>query len=149
MSLSPVSVIDTVRQSPMKQCSLDSVPTWLLKDSIDLLAPFITRIINISLTNGHVSPVLKNAYRTQLVKKCGLDVNEVCNYRLVSNLSLLSKTLEKAVSQQLERYLTRAGLLPSHQSAYRKHHFTESLATSNVRSHQPSGHREKWHLRRF
>jgi len=34
--------------------------------------------INISLTNGYVSPVLKNAYIT-LVKKCGLDVNEVCS----------------------------------------------------------------------
>jgi len=66
----------------------------------------------------------------------------VCNYRPVSNLSLLSKTLEKAVSQQLEWYLTRAGLFPSHQSAYRKHHSTESLllrVTSDLISHLDKG----------
>jgi len=71
-----------------------------------------------------------------------LDVNEVCNYGPVFNLSLLSKTLERAVSQQLERYLTRAGLFPSHQSAYRKNHSTESLllrVTSDLISHLDKG----------
>jgi len=45
VSFTPVSDADTaqlVRQTPVKQCSLDPVPTWLLKDCIDLLAPFIT-----------------------------------------------------------------------------------------------------------
>ena len=31
-----------VRQAPMKQCSIDPLPIWLLKDCIDLLAPFYT-----------------------------------------------------------------------------------------------------------
>jgi len=41
----PLSVSDTaglVKLAPMKQCSLDPLPTWLLKDSIDMLSPFIT-----------------------------------------------------------------------------------------------------------
>ena len=145
LSFSPLSVNDTLRpvhQAPMKQCSLDPVPTWLLKDSIELLAPFITNVINISLSNGCVSPLLKNAYITPLVKKSGLDVNEACNYRPVSNLSVLSKILERAVSQQLQRYLSRAGLFPSNQSAYRKYHSTESLllrVTSDLISHLDQG----------
>ena len=80
----------------------------------------------------------------------GLDANEAGNYRAVSNLSVLSKTLEKAVSQQLERHLPSSGLFPSHQSAYRKGHSTESLllrVTSDLISHLDQPTRAKWHLR--
>ena len=54
------------------------------------------------------------------------DVDATENYRPVSNLPVLSKTLERAVSQQMESYLTAAALLPRHQSAYRKGHSTET-----------------------
>jgi len=105
----------------MKQCSIDHVPTWLLKDYIDLLGPFITSIINTSLTNGCVPSVFKHAYVTPHLKKSGLDKNEAGNYRPVFNLSLqLSKILEKAVSLQIDSYLTGAKLFATHQSAYRK-----------------------------
>jgi len=70
----------------------------------------------------------KSAYLTPLLKKSGLDLNEACNYRPVSNLSFLSKILEKAVSRQLDSYLTGAKLFSSHQSAYRKFHSTETDA---------------------
>ena len=114
-----------VRQAPLKQCSLDPVPTCrLLKDCIDLLAPFITSIISTSLTNGCVPSVFKHAYVTPLFKKSGLDKNEAGNYRPVSNLS---KMLEKAVSRQIDSYLTGAKLFASHQSSYRKFHSTETV----------------------
>lgn len=60
----------------------------------------------------------------------------------VSNLSVLSKTLERAVSRQLERYLSSAGLFPSHQSAYRKHHSTETVllrVCSDIITHLDKG----------
>src|SRR6218665_3533498 len=41
-------------------------------------------------------------------------------------LSFLSKLLERVVSVQLTEYLSSAGLLPVHQSAYRKCHSTET-----------------------
>ena len=65
-------------------------------------------------------------YITPLLKKPGSDVDATENYRPVSNLPVLSKTLERAVSQQMESYLSAAGLLPRHQSAYRKGHSTET-----------------------
>jgi len=66
--------------------------------------------------------------RRQLVDvlKPGLDVDVVENYRPVSNLSSLSKLLERAVCNQLELHLVDAGLFPQHQSAYRKGHSTET-----------------------
>jgi len=69
-------------------------------------------------------------------------LNEACNYRPVSNLSFLSKILEKAVSRQLDSYLTGAKLFPSHQSAYRKFHSTETVllrVTSDLVSHLDKG----------
>lgn len=55
-----------------------------------------------------------------------LDQSDLSNFRPVSNLSFLSKLLEKAVSSQLTKYLDCNSLLPECQSAYRKHHSTET-----------------------
>ena len=118
-----------IRATPLKQCATDPIPTWLLKDCSDLLAPCITQIINCSLVTGYVPIALKQAYDTPLMKKMGLDENTAANYRPVSNLSVLSKLLERVVSQQTERYLSIEGHFPPHQSAYRKHHSTETVLT--------------------
>ena len=126
-ALSIADVAHLVREAPMKQCSFDPVPTWLLKDCIHLLAPFVTSIINGSLTNGCVPSAFKSAYITTLLKKSGLVLNEACKYRPVFNLSFLSNILEKAVSRQLDSYLTGAKLFPSHQSADRKILSTETV----------------------
>ena len=48
------------------------------------------------------------------------------NYWPISNLSFLSKTLERIVASQIEGYLTTNGLFAKMQSAYRKHHSTET-----------------------
>ena len=118
------------------------MPTRLLKDCIHLLAPFITSIINRSLTNACVPLAFKSAHITPLLKKSGLHLNEACNYRPVSNLSFLSKILEKAVGRQLYSYLTGAKLFSSHQSAYRKFLSTETVllrVTSDLVSHLDKG----------
>ena len=48
------------------------------------------------------------------------------NYRPVSNLNFISKILERVVAVQLQTHLDEAGLMTAFQSAYRKHHSTES-----------------------
>jgi len=50
----------------------------------------------------------------------------MANYRPVSNVTFMSKIVERAVAKQLHRYLEVNGLLPRHQSAYRRHHSTET-----------------------
>ena len=42
---------------------------------------------------------------TPLLKKPGLDTSDMANFRPVSNLSFMSKVVEKAVSTQLNEYL--------------------------------------------
>ena len=96
-------------QCPAKQSSLDPTPKWLLKDCIDLLSPYLTHLFNASQSSGCVPDLFKVAYITPLLKKPGTDIDAVENYRPVSNLSVLSKMLERAVTQQLESYLGTVG----------------------------------------
>ena len=68
----------------------------------------------------------KAADITPLLKKPSLDVTDVKSYRPISNLSVLSKLLERLVAQQLIGYLKSSKLFPPYQSAYRLNHSTET-----------------------
>jgi hypothetical protein len=60
----PVSVTDVLKliaSSPTKSCSLDPLPTELIKANKNELAPAICSIINISLFNGVFPAVYQNA----------------------------------------------------------------------------------------
>ena len=59
---------------------------------------------------------------TPLLKKPSLDRNLLKNYRPVSNLSFISKLIEKIVAKQLNNYIDSEGL----SNAYRRLHSTES-----------------------
>ena len=61
-----------------------------------------------------------------ILKKTDLDPNILKNFRPVSNLSFISKPLEKIVANQLDNYLERGSLYEPLQSAYRKQHSTET-----------------------
>jgi len=78
------------------------------------------------LSEGYVPKSQKTAYITPHLKKRGLDRSENKNYRPVSNLSFLSKLLEKTVANQLIDFLEKTNALPLHQSAYRKYFSTET-----------------------
>ena len=41
-----------IGKTASKSCSSDPVPTWLLKEHLDVLLPVITDIVNLSLKSG-------------------------------------------------------------------------------------------------
>jgi len=45
----------------------------------------------------------------------GLDRTDIANFRPVSNLTFMSKVVERAAASQLNAYLSANGLLPRHQ----------------------------------
>ena len=109
-----------------KQCSSDSVWMHVPKSSIGMLAPFLVKLFNQSLLHVLVLTAFKAAYITPLLKKPDLDPADVQSYRLISNLSVLSKLHERLVASQLVDYLSASMLLPDLQSAYRVHHSMET-----------------------
>ena len=86
-------------------------------------------MVNASLADGRLPELQKHAIVSPLLKKPGWDVDDMANYRPVSNLTLVSKVTERAVASQCE-YLAANDLLPRYQSAYQKKHSTCLLYTS-------------------
>ena len=84
-----------------------------------MVSPFLVKLFNNSLTLGVVPAAFKSAYVTPLLKKADLDPTDVKSYRPISNLSVLSKLLERIVARQLIDYLKTSWLLSRLQSAYR------------------------------
>ena len=85
----------------------------------------MTRIANDSLLSGSFPSVCKHAVAKLLLRKPALDHSDLKNYRPVSNLSFLSKVIEKIVLRQLFDYLDSNDLLCPSQSAYRPCHSPE------------------------
>ena len=80
-----------IMNSPSKSCSLDPIPTFILKEVIDIVLPFLTVMCNASLQEGLLSVSQRHAIITPLLKKQSLDPTELKNYRPVSNLTFMSK----------------------------------------------------------
>ena len=113
--------------SPSKHCASDPIPTWLLKECIDILAPSILKIVNTSISTSSLPSTYKHSIITPLLKKPSLDAEIMKNYRPVSNLNFISKILEKVVVSRINSYKEEYNLYVQNQSAYRRHHSTESF----------------------
>ena len=128
----PVSqefVRDLLKRTPPKSCELDSMPTTLMYECMDVLLPSLTHITNESLTTGVFPPDFKTAIAKPQLKKQNLDPNNVKNYRPISNLAFLSKLLQKTVLCQLQDHLKSNDLYSPFQSAYQTGHSTETALT--------------------
>ena len=109
---------------------IDPLPLSLFHKLAFILTPFILNIINISLHSGIVPSSLKHAIIKPILKKPGLDIECLSNYRPISQLPFISKILERIVSKQLINYLNANSLFDTRQSAYRKFHSPETLLLS-------------------
>ena len=90
------------------------------------MAPVLTVIVNTSLLCADFTPELKRAFVTPLIKKLILDYEIFKNYRPVSNLSFVSKLIERIICVQLVDRLNENDLYEIFQSAYRQLHSTET-----------------------
>ena len=118
--------IQIIKSTPNKSCDLDPIPTSLVLDCISVLLTPIRNIVNYSLQEGSFPSCFKTAHVTPLLKKAGLDKNILKNYRPVSNLSYISKLIEKAVARQINEHIAHEGISNENQSAYRVFHSTET-----------------------
>ena len=79
-----------------------------------------------SLSSGFVPETLKVDQVIPLIKKPKLERNEFKNYGPIFYLKFISKTIERAASAQLAKYLQENGLHGPKRYAYRKYHSTET-----------------------
>lgn len=68
-SLSEHNVSDLINNSAKRTCTLDPMPTCLIQDSLDMLLPVITKLVNPSLSTGHFPDEWKEAVITPYIKK--------------------------------------------------------------------------------
>ena len=119
-----------ITNSPTKSCDLDPIPTFILKEMLDVLLPFITLLCNTSLQEGNLPVTQRHALVTPILKHGNLDHSNLKNYRPVSNLTFISKVIERLVAEQINKYLSDNKMLSTKQSAYRKCHSTETALLS-------------------
>ncbi|XP_051719341.1 uncharacterized protein LOC127495917 [Ctenopharyngodon idella] len=87
-------------------------------------------MINSSLHTGTFPTAFKQARITPLLKKPTLNPALLENYRPVSLLPFIAKTLERVVFNQLSTYLTQNNLLDNNQSGFKSGHSTETALLS-------------------
>ena len=85
------------------------------------------------MCGGYFPASQKIASITPILKKASLDPLDLGHYRPISNLTFLSKLLERAAYEQIVGHMECHHLLPPLQSAYQKHRSTET-ATIKVMS---------------
>ena len=126
------AVEKAVQSRPSKHCPLDPIPTWLLKNSTDILVPYLTELTNQSFSSGVFPYDLKTAILKPLLKKLGLDPENFKNLRPIINIAFLSKLLESLACEQYVDHLKKCNLAEMFQSAYREGH---SVETALIRVH--------------
>ena len=101
MPVTEDEVSKCIYDSPNKLCSLDPIPTFLLKDCLDILLPSITKLVNYSLIDGSFPNAFKKGVVTNLIKKGSLPRHNLENYRPLSGLCFLSKLVERVLAKQV------------------------------------------------
>ena len=114
-------------KAAMKSCPLDPALTSVVLQVLDVLLPVITCMISMSFESELFAEKWRQVLVLPTLKKCGLDI-AYNNFRPVSNLPCVSKLSERAAADQLIDHMTTCinGLHLELQSAYKKHHSTES-----------------------
>ena len=101
---------------------VDGISAKVLKDAKFIIAPVLTKIINLGYKKNIFPDELKIAVVKAIHKKeCH---NNPANYRPISILSVISKVFERSAVDQLVKHFETNNLLSGCQHAYRKGHST-------------------------
>ncbi len=125
----PISFLDLqeiVCQFKPSGSSVDFIPPYFLKQVLDTVGPYLVTMINRCFETSSVPEMLKHATVLPSLKRPNLDPSVLANYRPISNLSFITKILEKVVLQQLQKFLDENKIFEVFQSGFRKYHSTET-----------------------
>ena len=117
---------ECILNSAPKSYELDPIPPKLLIECLYSIIPSLSDQFNSSLASCIFPQCFKSALVTPILKKRCLDLNDLNNYRPVSNLCFIAKILGKLVLSQVSSYLNSQNLNNTCQSACRPGHSTET-----------------------
>ena len=108
------------RVKPNSATGHDDIPPFLIRRLAEFISPNITQIYNSSIFNGIFPSIWKKANVTAIYKNKG-SKSDVENYRPISVLPILGRTLEKAICTQLQQFCDVNTIIPKQQFGFRKH----------------------------
>ena len=88
---------------PSKSCRSDPIPTTLPKEILPSVIDFITDIVSQSIQEGDMPDNTKGSLMKPSLKKANLDLLDK-NLRPVSNLSFISKLIERCAASNIVTY---------------------------------------------
>ena len=98
----------SLSRTPAKHCLLDPVPTWLVKRASDVLAPVLNKICYASLKSEDLPDTQKSALVFRRLKKPTMDAEDANSHRPISNLSFVSKFVERVVASNCQQLFLSA-----------------------------------------
>ena len=87
--MSPEQVEKMIKSASSATCTLDPIPTWILKQCFQELLPTITRMVNLSLASGEFPQMTKKALIKPLIKKQSLDTGDYTTPRQLAMIYIL------------------------------------------------------------
>ena len=118
----PSEVVSLIRLAPGKTSPLDIIPISVLKECRDEMATVISHIASMSFRSGKFPASMRSGLVTPLLKKPGLDADDYKNFRPITNLSTVSKIIERLALARLKPQITSSPNFCRLQSAYHQGH---------------------------
>jgi len=122
----PSEIRKIINHTCNKTSPLDSFPHLVLKNCATILSIAISQLTNLSFQEGHFPSIYKTAQILPLIKKSNLDPSNPSNFRPISNLSTISKIIERVTLSRLQPHITSNPNYTAYQSAYRHNYSTET-----------------------
>ena len=107
-------------------CKLDPFCTSIIMQHSLHFIPVYVHLINLCFSTGIFPTGFKSAVVKPLLKKPTLDYEVLKNFRPISNLTFLSKLIEKVIAERLVSHMQDNGMVEKFQSAYKGKHSTET-----------------------
>ena len=123
-SVSENSIITMLKAiQVLKVAGIDNLSRRFLKNGAKVLPKYISDLYNLAIISEKFTDICKVAKLKPLYKKGSL--TEVCDYRPISLLPLISKVIEMVIHNQTSTFLNSKNLLYTYQSGFRKKHSTD------------------------
>ena len=109
----------------------DLIPTRILKDYANIIAPVITKILEQSIESGISPKDWLNANVTAIFKKKG-NKNKASNYRPISLTCITCKILEHIIFSSIMNHYDKFQVLNKSQHGFRKFHSCETQLINTI-----------------